>query len=549
MKKVLYLHSYSPYHPAEAAGELLKKWLAADGRFELVMTSDLDALARLPGSDYAVVVVFTTLLYKDLTPERERGLLGFIWQGGGFVGIHSASDSFRDSQAYLEMLGGEFQEHNWWESFPVSIVDRSHYITTRLPDYTIGDEMYHLQKYDPGKVTLLAQAPWRGGQTPMVYTKEYGRGRATYLANGHDLRAWNHPTFQKLLIRAIAWGAGASKPERKIHCGILGYGPTCNMGRCHSGWINAVEGLETVAICDASPARLEVARQEVPGLRGYFTKLDDMLAMDELDMVTVIVPHSLHKPMAMRCLEAGKHVIVEKPFALNVAETNSMIALAREKGLMLSVFQNRRWDDEFVTIKDILARGLIGDVFHIEAFCGSYAHPGYSWRSDKAVSGGVLYDWGAHFADWILNLVPARVTQVMGDLQKRVWMSVNAEDHGQVFIRFENGVTADLMISNIAASARPTWRILGTQGSLEGDWGKELAMVSYVSGVRQESRMPFMKLGYPWGEYYRNIADHLLFGEELLVKPEQSRRVIAIFEAAERSAQTGASVPVAEGCE
>jgi len=265
--------------------------------------------------------------------------------------------------------------------------------------------------------------------------------------------------------------------------------------------------------------------------------------------VVVILPHNLHAPMTMKCLQAGKHVVLEKPFCITIDEANAMISLAHEKGQMLSLFHNRRWDGDYLTIKDIIARGLIGEIFHIECGGGSYGHPGFWWRSDKAISGGVMYDWGAHFLDWVLNLVPARITQVMGDFQKRVWHMVTSEDHGEAWIRFANGVTADYLVSSISASSRPKWRILGTKGAIEANWGDELTVVSYASGIRQDSKVKVTLPGYGSTQYYRNVADHLLLGEELIVKPEQARRVIGVIDAAQRSAQLGVSVAPAQGCE
>ncbi|MCS7060746.1 MAG: Gfo/Idh/MocA family oxidoreductase, partial [Anaerolineae bacterium] len=304
-----------------------------------------------------------------------------------------------------------------------------------------------------------------------------------------------------------------------------------------------------IAMCDANPARVEAARQEMPGLQGYFTDLNDMLAMPDLDLVVDILPHNLHASTALACLNAGKHVVLEKPFCITVEEANAMIEAARANGRMLSLFHNRRWDGDYLTIRDIVDRGLIGEIFHIECGGGNYGHPGFWWRSDKAISGGVLYDWGAHFLDWVLNLVPAKITHVMGDLQKRVWHSVTNEDHGQIYIRFDNGTTADYWTSSIAALSRPKWLILGTHGAIQKDWGDELKLVSMVNGIRQDSTVKVTLPSYGSTQYYRNVADHLLMGEELIVKPEQARRVIGVIEAAQRSAELGRSVPVAEGCE
>lgn len=549
MKKVLYIYGGPDFHPTEKGGKLLTDYLKADGRYMLEMTADLDAFINLPHSDYAAVVVYTTGFHDDLTPAREEGLMQFVRNGGGFVGIHSATDSFRGSRAYVEMLNGEFQWHPEHHEFNVKIIDKGHYLTQRMPDFAVFDEMYPLQSHDPAQCTTLATTQWQGKPMPMAYVRTHAAGRVAYLANGHTIQAWHHPEFKKLLIRAIAWSAGENIPDKVINCGLLGYGPAFNMGKGHGGWINDTPGMKTIAMCDASPARVEAAKQELPGLAGYFMQLDDMLDLPELDLVVDILPHNLHAPTALQCLHANKHVVLEKPFCITIDEANAMISTAKERSLMLSLFHNRRWDGDYLTIRDIIDRGLIGDVYHIECGGGGYGHPGFWWRSDKAISGGVMYDWGAHFLDWVLNLVPSRITQVTGDFQKRVWNAVSNEDHGEAWIRFENGCTADYWTSSIAALSRPKWLILGTKGAIRGDWKDELELVSYANGIRQDSKVKVTLPAYGSVQYYRNVADHLLMGEELIVKPEQARRVIGVIDAAQRSSQEGRSVSVAPGCE
>jgi scyllo-inositol 2-dehydrogenase (NADP+) len=547
--KVLYVYGGPEFHQTEVCGRILERVLRADGRFAVDRTTDLDAFARLPGSEYATVVVFTTRFADDLTAAREQGLLDFVRGGGGFVAVHSAIGSFGNSEAYVRLLNGKFRMHPDEYDIPVKIVEKQHYLTIRMPDFVVRDELYHLSDFDPSRCTVLAASQWQGQEIPLVTVRQEGSGRVVYLANGHSPQVWEHPEFQKLLVRAIAWSSGSQLPQRTVRCGLLGYGPAFNMGRGHAEWINATPGMQVVAMCDSDPARVAAAREELPGLEGYFARLDDMLAMDGLDLVVNILPHNLHAPMTLACLQAGKHVVVEKPFSITLAEADAMIEAARAKGLMLSLFHNRRWDGDYLTIRDVIRRGLIGDVFHIECGQGSYGHPGFWWRSDKAVSGGVLHDWGAHFIDWMLNLVDGRIVQVMGDFQKRVWHSVTNEDHGQVVMRFDNGVVADYWTSSIAAITRPKWLILGTLGAIRADWGDEISVVSYASGLRLESKVKVTLPGYGCTQYYRNVADHLLMGEELAVKPEQARRVILVIDAAQRSAASGQSVAPAPGYE
>ena len=249
-KKVLMLVG-GPWHANERAGAVLENVLKAwGGRWQLTITFDLDALASLPTSDYAAVIVYTTGFRDDLTAPREKGLLTFVKNGGGLIGVHSAADSFRASRAYVEMLNAEFLTHPHFHEFPVTIVDKWHYLTARVPDFTIPDEMYHLQSYDPSKSHLLAETFWQGKKMPMATCRAFGKGRVVYIALGHDLRSWNHPEFQKLLCRALDWSQGAELPTRTVQCGVLGYGPAFNMGKGHGEWMNATAGLKTVAACD-----------------------------------------------------------------------------------------------------------------------------------------------------------------------------------------------------------------------------------------------------------------------------------------------------------
>ena len=550
MTKILYVYKAGDFHLSESAGRLIGEDLAADGRYELEMTTDLDAFSVLPRGDYAAVVVYTTGCRDDLNGAREAGLLQFVQAGGGFVGLHSAADSFRGSRAYLEMLGGEFLSHPAHHEFAVRIVEGDHYITRRVPDFQVFDELYRLQGFDPERCTVLADAGFRNERHPVVHVREHGRGRVAYLANGHTPQAWQTRAFRKLVTRAIAWTAGADVEEKTVRCGLLGYGPNFNMGRNHYRWLNEVPGLRPVAMCDIDPGRVEEARQECPDLELYATGAEEMLADGDLDLVVVILPHSLHEPAALQCLDAGTHVVMEKPFCLTVEEANRIARRARESGLSVSVFHNRRWDEDYLTIRDVIDSGLIGEVFHVECAQDGYGHPGPTWRSDKAVSGGVLYDWGAHFLDWILNLVPARIAHVTGTRHDRVWHGVTNEDYMKVGLRFENGVTAEFVSSQISALSQPKWRILGTLGGLEADGTREeLRLVSYASGVRHEGVVPVSPRTASQISYYRQLADHLLLGEPNPVTPEQARRVIGVIQAAELSAERGAGVPPFEGCE
>jgi scyllo-inositol 2-dehydrogenase (NADP+) len=328
--------------------------------------------------------------------------------------------------------------------------------------------------------------------------------------------------------------------KNKVRCAVVGYGPAFNMGKAHCDQIRAANGLELVAVCDADSRRAEAAKKDFPSIRTY-RDLGKMLKWVDVDLVTVVTPHNTHASLVLQCLRAGRHVIVEKPMCITTAEATAMIEEAKKKNLMLSVFHNRRLDGDFLALKEIIGEGRIGEIFHLEAFMGGFGHPGTWWRSDKKVSGGAFYDWGAHLLDWVLNIIQGNIAGVTGYFHKRVWMDVTNEDQVEAVIRFESGAVADVQLSSIASIDKPRWRILGAKGGITTVPEQQyFRMVTYGDGKPVETKVDFRKDEH--STYYRNIADHLLRGTKLLVKPEEARRVIAIMEAAEESSKTGETV-------
>ncbi len=326
-----------------------------------------------------------------------------------------------------------------------------------------------------------------------------------------------------------------------IKCAVVGYGPAFNMGKAHCEWIKATEGLSLVAVCDIDPKRTAVAKQDFPWIKTY-TDVGKMLRDADVDLVTIVTPHNTHAKLALRCLRAKKHVIVEKPMCITAKEATAMIAKAKEQGVMLTVFHNRRHDGDFLAIKEVVDKGLIGEVFHVEMFGGGYGHPGYWWRSNKKISGGAFYDWGAHLLDWLLNLVPGRIVGVNGFFHKLVWRDVTNEDQVEAMIRFESGAVANVQLSSIARAGKPRWRILGAKGAVLDPGGGKFKVFTEIQGIPAEMEIKYKET--KWAAYYQNIAGHLLQGKELEVKPEEARRVIAIMEAAEKSSRSGRTEPV-----
>jgi len=340
--------------------------------------------------------------------------------------------------------------------------------------------------------------------------------------------------------------------DDKIQCAIIGYGTTYTWGWMHATWIKAVEDFNLVAICDKDATCVEKAKTDFPEVDTY-TDMHKMLAQDDIHMVSVVTPHNTHSSIVIECLKAGKHVVVDKPMCINIAEATEMIETSEKVDRTLAVFHNRRHDGNVRAIKEVIDQGKIGDVFHIELSSCGYGRPGEWWRSNKEISGGALYDWGSHAIDWVLHLIPSKIVQVTGFFHKLVWHELSNEDQARAIILFENAAVADITQSNIAYTGKPLWRILGTKGAIV-DTGKD-AIKGYINDLIGPSGGSFKlvnsegetKIKYKesdWITYYIDMANHLRRGAPVPVSGEDGRRVITVLETAETSAQSGKSEDV-----
>lgn len=526
------------YHPFEQAAAITKAFLEETGRYKVKITEDRKVLGG-GLAKYDGVLIYTC--GGEPSGDQEDGLVEFVRRGGALVAVHSANAVSGKLEKYVALIGSQFERHPR-EHRPVRVrlLDPEHQATTRLGDFDIVEELYFLKNV-AADVNVLATTGWLGEPIPLMYTRTEGRGRVFYTALGHGEAQFRHAKFQKSLLHGLDWACKVRPRRGPIRCAMLGYGGAFNMGRTHSNFVNDTPGLKAVGACDIDPERLEQAEKDFPYFK-TFGSLDEMLEDKAIDLVVNILPHNLHAPTAIQCLRAGKHVVLEKPFCITLREADAMIREANRAGVMLTAFHNRRWDGDYMTIKRIVQEGRIGEVFEIGCGAGGYRRPGEWWRSDKEISGGNMYDWGAHFVDWVLGLIPQKVASVTGFFHKKVWMHVTNEDHTRAIVRFTNGATADICLSSIAAAGRPTWRILGTRGAILDDRSVEngCKVITYENGSLVTSEVKWAETR--WCEYYWNVADHLLCGDPLAVTPQQARRVIGVIECAERSSESAQAV-------
>jgi predicted dehydrogenase len=334
---------------------------------------------------------------------------------------------------------------------------------------------------------------------------------------------------------------------------IVGFG---GMGNWHREFIDKIEGLTVVGINDIKESRKQYARDN--NIFVYET-LEDVLKDEKVDIVLVATPNDLHKEISIKALRAGKNVVCEKPAMMNSKELEEVMAVQQETGKLFVVHQNRRWDEDFLTIKEIYNQNLLGDIYTIESRVhGSRGIPG-DWRQEKEHGGGMLLDWGVHILDQMLCMVDEKIKKVFC---KFTHVTNELVDDGfKVILTFESGKTALLEVGTSNFINLPRWYVLGVNGSaVINDWNlngkivrvkswedKDAVPIRAASGLTKtmaprlentiiEEKLPIQKSELR--EYYRNVMSTIEGKSEILVKNTQVLRVMKLMEACFLSDET-----------
>ncbi len=338
-----------------------------------------------------------------------------------------------------------------------------------------------------------------------------------------------------------------------VKVGVVGYGGAFDMGQQHLSQMQAA-GMTPCAVSDLDESRLEVAREDFPDIETY-ASVGDMLAGSDVNLIVLITPHNTHADLALQCLAAGRHAVVEKPMAITTDECDRMIAAAAAGRLLLSTYHNRHWDGWILRAVDqILGQGVIGDVIRVEAHMGGYRKPGDWWRSSRTISGGILYDWGVHLLEYSLQLLSGNLTEVTGLAHSGFWAAESKwgddanEDEAYVVARFDSGQWLTLQMSSIdsfAKGAERNWvEVTGTKGTyLFGGSGWKTIVPGPDGAVTEEGENPTSE-GH---RFYQNVAAALVGEEDLVITAEWARRPIHILDLGVRSAQAGHALPAQHG--
>jgi scyllo-inositol 2-dehydrogenase (NADP+) len=342
-----------------------------------------------------------------------------------------------------------------------------------------------------------------------------------------------------------------------LRVGVLGYGIAGAV--FHAPLIASTPGLVLDSVVTRNPERQEQVRRDHPDA----TVVETAFALWERrpDLVVVATPNRTHVPLALAAVEAGIPVVVDKPFAPAVGEGQRLLDRARELGVLLTVFQNRRWDADALTVRRLLDEGVFGTVSRFESRYERW-RPALrdNWRelADAGEAGGLLYDLGSHLVDQALHLF-GPVRSVYAELDSRRAGSA-VDDDAFVALTHESGVRSHLWVSALTAQLGPRFRVLGAEagftkygmdvqedalraGGRPGDagWGEEPRSQWGMLGLGDSSRQVPSEPG-AYQEFYAGVERALRGDGPVPVEPAEAVAALVVLEAARRSASTGTVV-------
>ncbi|KAJ2396254.1 hypothetical protein GGI05_001211 [Coemansia sp. RSA 2603] len=346
-----------------------------------------------------------------------------------------------------------------------------------------------------------------------------------------------------------------SQEKPPIKVGVVGFGMSARVFHCPL--IASNPNYELAAVVERHGEKSKIKYPQVKVVHS----IDDLLAMADIELVVVTTPNDTHVPYARQALLAGKHCIVEKPFAVTEAEARDLARTSAETGKVLSVFQNRRWDGDFLTIKQLLANNALGSVVEIESRFDRFRvfKKDNAWREvDDFPGSGVLYDLGAHLFDQIVDLF-GTPTYVTGTVRNERQIAGAPDDSFLVILDYPTQNFKAVCRAGMLVRDKPArFTVLGSRGTFtkhnldvqedqlksgiipnDPEYGKDKPSQfgtidsEIYPGVHARGTITTADGDYP--AYYNNIANAIRGEAELVVTPDQAADVIRIIELAKQS--------------
>ncbi len=342
-----------------------------------------------------------------------------------------------------------------------------------------------------------------------------------------------------------------------IRVGLIGYGYASKT--FHAPLIVGTPGMELAAVSSSDESKVHADWPAMPVVSDPHHLFND----PDIDLIVVPTPNDTHFPLAKAALEAGKHVVVDKPFTVTLSQARELDALAKSRGLLLSVFHNRRWDSDFLTLKSLLADGTLGEVAYFESHFDRFRPQVRNrWREQAGVGSGIWYDLAPHLIDQALNLfgLPVSLTVDLAQLRP----GAQATDYFHAVLAYPQRRVV-LHGSLLAAAESARYIVHGTRGSYikygldpqedrlksgerlpQEDWGYDMrdGVLTLAQGeIMAEQTLLTVPGNYP--AYYAAIRDALTGHGENPVPAAQAIQVMELIELGIESAKKRATLNLA----
>lgn len=274
------------------------------------------------------------------------------------------------------------------------------------------------------------------------------------------------------------------------------------------------------------------------------------LIADDVDAVVIASPSSLHAEHAIAAAEAGKHVVVEKPFAMSVEEADRMTDVAESAGVVLAPFQNRRYEAHYRKVLELVRSGELGEVLQVR-MCWHRFTRRWDWQAQRKMGGGALFNNGTHLLDQAMEFFGDTEPEIFVDARRGLSMG-DADEHLKLILRAEGCPTVDIEYTNASAFEHDRWHVMGTAGGLRGDVGSlewktvdwsEMPERVVDEGPAANRLYPNEEIAWrehrweadpkapgPYELFYRDFAGAIRHGGDLLVTPASARRYLAVLE-------------------
>ena len=354
---------------------------------------------------------------------------------------------------------------------------------------------------------------------------------------------------------------------KKLNYAVIGYG---FIGRRHVETLKSFEDTDCTAVCDINPVRLEEAKLLYPDIEVY-SSADELFRKADIEGVIISANNNQHRELVIKAARAGKHILCEKPAALTVAELDEMIEAVNQAGVTFTVHHQRRFDKDYQCVKECYDKHVLGDIYTIQSSLYGYNGNMHDWHVYKAEGGGMLYDWGVHLIDQILNMVDSRLVSVFADVRNVINKEV--DDYFKIILRFENRVTAEIELGTYFLSDRKDWFerhwfMGGNKGTMYADKfnpeGKIVKTTHLLENTAKDqdkslaSYGPTRSFGIPepglivtesipqvtceQKDFFKNYFKAVNGEEDFAVKISEVKRALAVMEACWKSAETMKSV-------